>query len=106
MFYIRLNAFFADNFMMDLTFHSFTPLGIELPEPLKVLERLSKNFYWSWHPEGVELFRDLDPVMWNKVEQNPGRMLSDGNQLLLWQKATDPDYLAKLQRFAAAFEEY
>jgi len=92
--------------MMDLTFHSFTPLGIELPEPLKVLERLSKNFYWSWHPEGVELFRDLDPVMWNKVEQNPGRMLSDGNQLLLWQKATDPDYLAKLQRFAAAFDEY
>jgi starch phosphorylase len=92
--------------MMDLTFHSFQPLGIELPEPLRVLERLSKNFYWSWHPEGVELFRDLDPLLWNKVEQNPGKMLSDANQLLLWQKASDPDYLAKLERFTAEFDAY
>ncbi len=92
--------------MMDLTFHSYKPLGLDLPEPLKVLERLSKNFYWSWQPEGVELFRDLDPLLWNKVEQNPRKMLSDANQLLLWQKASDPDYLAKLERFSAKFDEY
>src|SRR5204862_8260130 len=67
----------VDNLMMDRTFHSFTPLGFELPEPLQVLERLSKNFYWSWHPEGVELFRDLDPLLWNKAEQNPRRVLSE-----------------------------
>ena len=98
--------FFVYNLMMDLTFHSFTPLGFELPEPLKVLERLSKNFYWSWHPEGVELFRDLDPLLWNKAEQNPRRVLSEANQLLLWQKASDPDYLAKLDRFTATFDQY
>jgi len=92
--------------MMDLTFHSFQPLGIELPEPLRVLERISKNFYWSWNHEGVDLFRDLDPILWERVEEHPQKMLSDTSQLLLWQRAADPDYIAKLERFTAKFDAY
>jgi glycogen phosphorylase len=92
--------------MMDLTFHSFTPLGIQLPEPIKDLERLSKNFFWSWQPDGTELFRDLDPILWDRVEQHPQKMLSDTSELLLWQKASDPDYLEKLRRFTERFDAY
>jgi glycogen phosphorylase len=92
--------------MMNLTFHSFTPLGIQLPEPIKDLKRLSKNFFWSWQPDGTELFRDLDPILWDKVEQHPQKMLSDTSELLLWQKASDPDYLEKLRRFTEKFDAY
>ena len=42
---------------MDLTFHSFQPLGFNLPIPLRDLERIAMNFYWSWQPDGVDLFR-------------------------------------------------
>src|SRR5688572_10155469 len=92
--------------MMDLTFHSFTQLGIQLPEPIKDLERLSKNFFWSWHPDGTELFCDLDPILWDRVEQHPQKMLSDTSELLLWQKASDRDYLEKLRRFTEKFDAY
>lgn len=92
--------------MMDQTFHSFQPLGIQLPEPLRVLERISQNFYWSWNVEGNDLFRDLDPILWDKLEQHPQKMLSDTSQLLLWQRASDPDYIAKLERFTAKFDAY
>ncbi|MBK8304914.1 MAG: DUF3417 domain-containing protein [Chloracidobacterium sp.] len=42
-----------------------------LPEPLAALDGISRNFYWSWQPEGAALFRDLDPELWDKCEQNP-----------------------------------
>ncbi|MCC6327687.1 MAG: DUF3417 domain-containing protein, partial [Acidobacteria bacterium] len=47
------------------------PASQRLIEPLAALNDLSMNFYWSWHPEGSELFRELDPSLWEKYEQNP-----------------------------------
>lgn len=91
---------------MDLTFHSFRHPSIKLPEPLKPLEHIAMNFYWSWHPEGEELFRDLDPVMWEKVGQHPQKLLSEVSELLLWEKATDADYLARLAAFDRKFQTY
>ena len=40
----------------------------QLPEELKDLEAISRNFYWSWQPDGVALFRDLDPALWDKLQ--------------------------------------
>ncbi|HLA95989.1 MAG TPA: DUF3417 domain-containing protein, partial [Pyrinomonadaceae bacterium] len=91
---------------MDLTFHTFSPLGIYLPESLKVLDRISKNFYWSWQPDGVELFRELDPDLWDKCEQHPQKVLSEISEIRIWQKAADADYLAKLVRFTEKFDRY
>lgn len=91
---------------MDLTFHTFSPMGIDLPGPLAELERIAKNFYWSWQPEGVDLFRSIDPVLWDKLEQNPLKLLSDANQLRLWQKANDAVYLERLERFRAKLDAY
>ena len=91
---------------MDLTFHSFQPVWINLPEPIRELERIAKNFYWSWHPEGIDLFRSIDPVLWDKSEQNPQRFLADATQFRLWQKANDADYLARLKAFTHKFDAY
>ena len=27
---------------------------------------LANNLWWSWHPEVVNLFRDLDPISWRQ----------------------------------------
>ena len=91
---------------MDLTFHSFRPVESALPEPIQELERIAKNFYWSWHPEGVDLFRSIDPVLWDKCEQNPQRFLADATPFRLWQKASDADYLARLKTFVQRFDAY
>ncbi|MEZ5425205.1 MAG: alpha-glucan family phosphorylase [Pyrinomonadaceae bacterium] len=78
----------------------------KLPENLKPLNRISWNFYWSWRPEGTCLFRELDPLLWEKCEQNPRLMLSKIQGLTLWQKANNSNYVERLERFTAEFEDY
>ena len=82
---------------------SFTRI---LPEPIKALDELSRNFFWSWNPVGVELFRELDPRLWDDVEQNPRLLLKRIGELRLWQRANDADYVRKLEAFTTDFHDY
>jgi starch phosphorylase len=41
------------------------------------LATLAGNLWWSWHPEVVNLFRDLDPVKWRKLDHNPIALLAE-----------------------------
>ena len=78
----------------------------EIPENLKPLENISWNYFWSWNTGGAELFRELDWALWEKCEQNPRLFLREIEELRLWQKSTDPDYLQKLAHFAEVQENY
>ena len=35
------------------------------------LNALALNLWWAWHPEVIDLFRDLDPPLWRQVDHNP-----------------------------------
>src|SRR5690606_27662327 len=78
----------------------------ELPPELEVLDRLSMNFVWSWRPDAVEIFRELDPELWDRVEQHPRALLNRISELRLLQKAGDRDYLRKLEGVSADVERY
>ena len=88
------------------TFRTDFELRRDLPETLKVLEAISANFFWSWNPDGIELFRELDPTLWDKCEQNPRLLLKRIGELRLWQKAADADYVDRLQSFSDKLNEY
>ncbi len=91
---------------MDLTFHTLQPPAIKLPGPLADLEKVAMNFYWSWQPEGLELFRSLDPALWDQVEQSPLRLLAEIGSLRLWQMANDNEYVARLANFVEKQDLY
>lgn len=91
---------------MDLTFHSFVVPTFRLPDALASLERLASNFYWSWHPEGVTLFRSIAPAVWEDREQNPRRLLEEVSELRLCQLAADDRYVKALNEFTRGFDEY
>ena len=78
----------------------------ELPDNIRELETISENFFWSWTLGGADLFRELSPTLWEKVEQNPRELLQKMRVLRLWQKATDEDYVAKVKLFAEKQENY
>ncbi|MDQ3749133.1 MAG: alpha-glucan family phosphorylase, partial [Acidobacteriota bacterium] len=78
----------------------------EFPENLKFLDTLSWNFLWSWKPEAVNLFRDLDARLWDKCEQNPRLFLKKIGGVQLWQKASDNLYVKRLQNFAEKSDDY
>lgn len=39
------------------------------------LTRLSQNLWWSWDPDATDVFRLIDPVLWESVSHNPVRLL-------------------------------
>jgi starch phosphorylase len=41
------------------------------------LWQLARNVWWSWDQECVSLFRDLNPVRWRKLNQNPIALLNE-----------------------------
>src|SRR6185369_1757496 len=65
----------------------------ELPVNLKPLETMAWNFFWSWEQGGAELFRELEPSLWEKCEQNPRLLLKRIKPFRLWQKSIDPEYV-------------
>lgn len=40
------------------------------------LRNLARNLYWTWQPDFIDIFRDLDPVLWREVNHNPFEFLS------------------------------
>jgi starch phosphorylase len=37
----------------------------------KRLRTLAENIWWTWHPEVISLYTDLDPHLWRQVDHNP-----------------------------------
>jgi starch phosphorylase len=42
---------------------------------LEKLRELARNFWWTWQPNVVEMFRELDPTLWRQTGHNPVEFL-------------------------------
>jgi starch phosphorylase len=78
----------------------------ELPATLKPLEKISWNYWWSWAPDGPEIFRDLDPGVWQQCEHNPRALLAQASDLRLAQIAADPAFAERIQLLSDRFDAY
>jgi len=76
----------------------FPPLFAELRE-------LADNYWWSWQPDGPELFRDISPSRWEEAGHNPRKLLDTTPLKRLTELDVDPRFRGRardlLQRFAA-----
>ncbi|MBC7797943.1 MAG: alpha-glucan family phosphorylase [Pyrinomonadaceae bacterium] len=79
-------------------------LRFDLPPSLAGLERVARNFWWSWN--NVSIFRDLDEDLWIESEQNPLVMLQKISSFKLWQRANDPDFVVRVNEVANQFDAY
>lgn len=76
-----------------------------IPEPLSFLEVLSRNLWWCWKPDAVELFRRIDPLLWKESNGNPIFLLAHVKQARLEQLAVDDSFLAHLQNVHERFNQ-
>src|SRR3954471_14025254 len=76
-------------------------LASRLPEPLGVFARLAYNYRWSWDRDGPDVFRAIDPDRWERVAENPVKLLQEANAQRLADAAGDGALLAR----ANALEE-
>jgi starch phosphorylase len=77
-----------------------------LPPTLQPLKGLAGNYWWSWAPDGAEVFRDLDPGLWQQCEQNPRILFAQVSDLRLAQIAADPTFADRVQRLSERFAAY
>ncbi|MCX4746692.1 alpha-glucan family phosphorylase [Kitasatospora sp. NBC_01287] len=77
-----------------------------MPEQLQPLHELALNLRWSWHPETRELFRSVDPGVWEAVGEDPVRLLGEVPAARLAALATDRRFLRRLGDLTDDLHDY
>ena len=77
-----------------------------IPEKLKPLEELSRNLWWSWTQDAIDLFASIDPDLWEEVKENPVELLERLSYDTLKKLETDQKFITKLQEVHDAFVAY
>jgi len=67
---------------------------------------LAKNLWWSWHPEVVSLFREIDPIKWRKVDHNPIVLLSEMTPEQLADRAAEMVLYTRINQAHRRLKEY
>ena len=77
----------------------------KIPERLGFLETLSRNLWWCWKPHAKELYRRIDPGLWEKSDRNPLLFLTRLPQARLEQLAADDSFTSHMDRIADEFNK-
>ena len=67
---------------------------------------LAKNLWWSWHPEVVNLFRELDPIKWRKIDHNPIVLLAEMTPEQLAERAAEMVLYTRINQAHRRLKEY
>ena len=74
-----------------------------IPEPLLFLETLSRNLWWSWQHDAQELYRRINPSLWEKSGRNPVVFLTYVDPKRFEELARDESFLAHQRRVKDRF---
>lgn len=80
----------------------FTPT----PERIARLRELAYNLWWAWNPEAQELYRQIDPELWELEYHNPVNFLREVRQQRLEEAASNAEYLQRFDAVMEAFDTY
>ena len=69
-------------------------------------QALAGNLWWSWHPEVVNLFRDLDPIRWRQLDHNPIALLKEFSPERLEQRANEMVLYSRIHHAYRQLREY
>ncbi len=67
---------------------------------------LARNLWWSWHPEVINLFRDLDPIRWRQLDHNPIALLAEFTPERLEMRAAELVLYSRINYSHRQLKEY
>ncbi len=85
--------------------HDFMVLPA-MPEPLKDLEIIARNMFWSWNTDFVKLFKRIDSNLWTACGQNPVKLLGSVSQKRLESLAQNHGFLCECNRAREKLKSY
>ena len=74
--------------------------------PLGRLRELAHNLWWTWQPDAVSLFRDIDPTLWAASGHSPLALLGRVSPDRLSALAVDREYVHRYDAVLARFDSY
>ena len=77
-----------------------------IPEPLKRLEELANNLFYSWDRQVRRLFTRLDRDVWGSCSHNPKTFLRRISQERLEEAVNDRVFMEDFQRVLSAYDTY
>ncbi len=77
-----------------------------IPERLRALREVAYNLWWTWNPAATDLFRWIDPELWEKTSHNPVLLLGMVDQRRLEDLASDNVFLSNLDETAGDLADY
>ena len=91
--------------MIQRTSHSFE-VRPSIPEKLRPLEEIARNFWWCWNYEAIELFQSIDIDRWHQLNHNPVRLIADLEPERLEELANDEGFIIKMQTVYIDLQDY
>jgi len=67
---------------------------------------LARNLWWTWHPEVINLFRDLDPIRWRQLDHNPFALLKEFTPERLAARASEMVLYSRINYAVRRLKEY
>jgi starch phosphorylase len=67
---------------------------------------LARNLWWSWNPEVINLFRDLDPIRWRQLAHNPIALLKEFTPERLEMRAAELVLYSRINYAYRRLKEY
>ena len=77
-----------------------------IPEALKGIGELSRNLWFVWNYDAENLFRSMNPDLWEETRENPVELLVRLKQSELKGLAMDEGFCAHLARVKREFDRY
>lgn len=77
-----------------------------IPEELSKLKDIAYNLWWSWNSDAIDLYREIDLALWEKLGKNPVRFLKEVSQKKLEAKVNDPDFMSRYRKVVEKYEAY
>src|SRR3982750_87945 len=70
------------------------------------LRELARNLWWTWQPNVINLFRDLDPILWRTTDHNPMQFLKEISAEQLERRAAEMALHSRIDYASRRLNDY
>ncbi|MCR9117825.1 MAG: alpha-glucan family phosphorylase [bacterium] len=82
------------------------PLGLTAEATYEKCLSLASNLWWTWHPDVISIFRDLDPIRWRQLDHNPIALLKEFTPERLASRASEAVLFTRINHAFRQLKEY
>lgn len=75
-------------------------------DEMRKLQELAGNIWWCWNVDAIELFESINPVEFERLEQNPIALMKGLTKFQIEKLEKDADFVEKLNKVYDKFRKY